>query len=45
MYNYLLHEINDKSLSIKKLAEYLDEMGKKTAEIFSILQLGTFIPT
>ena len=26
LYNYLLHEINDKSLSIKKLAEYLDEM-------------------
>jgi transposase len=69
LYNYLLHEINDKSLSIKKLAEYLDEMrlgllyndkiveknkknaqfvieemGKKTAEIFSKLQLGKFIP-
>jgi transposase len=69
LYNYLLHEINDKSLSIKKLAEYLDEMrlgliyndkiveknkknaqfvieemGKKTAEIFSNLQLGKFIP-
>lgn len=69
LYNYLLHEINDRSLSIKKLAEYLDEMrlgllyndkkieknkknvqfvieemGKKTAEIFSKLQLGTFIP-
>jgi transposase len=69
LYNYLLHEINDGSLSIKKLAEYLDEMrlgllyndkivvnnkknaqfvieemGKKTAEIFSRLQLGKFIP-
>jgi len=69
LYNYLLHEINDESLSIKKLAEYLDEMrlgllynekikvnnkknaqfvieemGKKTAEIFSKLQLGKFIP-
>jgi transposase len=67
LYNYLLHEINDGSLSIKKLAEYLDEMrlgllyndkiknkknaqfvieemGKKTAEIFSKLQLGKFIP-
>jgi transposase len=69
LYNYLLHEINDKSLSIKKLAEYLDEMrlgllyndkiveknkknaqfvieemGKKTVEIFSKLQLGKFIP-
>ncbi len=69
LYNYLLHEINNKSLSIKKLAEYLDEMrlgllyndkivvnkkknaqfvieemGKKTAEIFSRLQLGKFIP-
>ena len=69
LYNYLLHEINDRSLSIKKLAEYLDEMrlgllynekavkkidksarfvieemGKKAAEIFSKLQLGTFIP-
>jgi transposase len=69
LYNYLLHEINDSSLSIKKLAEYLDqmrlgllyngktilkskknaqfvieEMGKKTAEIFGKLQLGKFIP-
>ncbi len=69
LYNYLLHEINDMSLSIKKLAEHLDqmrlgliyndkttaiskknahfvieEMGKKTAEIFSKLQLGMFIP-
>ncbi len=69
LYNYLLHEINDTSLSIKKLAEYLDqmrlgllyndktivkskknaqfvieEMGKKTAEIFGKLQLGMFIP-
>lgn len=69
LYNYLLHEINDGSLSIKKLAENLDEMrlgllyndkivvknkknaqfvieemGKKTAEIFSKLQLGKFIP-
>lgn len=69
LYNYLLHEINDGSLSIKKLAEYLDEMrlgllyndkiavkskknaqfvieemGKKTAEIFGKLQLGKLIP-
>ncbi len=69
LYNYLLHEINDTSLSIKNMAEFLDqmrlglvyndktilknkknahfvieEMGKKTAEIFGKLQLGRFIP-
>ena len=26
LYNYLLHDINDGVLSIRKLAEYLDEM-------------------
>ena len=26
LYNYLLHEINDESLTIKKLADYLDQM-------------------
>ena len=69
LYKYLIYQIDDESLSIKKLADYLDqmrlglifndkaaanskknatfvieEMGKKTAEIFSKLQLGAYIP-
>jgi transposase len=65
LYNYLLYSINDPTLSMKQLAQYLDQMrlglayvgeGKNkadfviedmdrcTAEIFSKLQLGQFIP-
>lgn len=69
LYKYLIYQIDDGSLSIKKLADYLDrmrlglifndkrvanskknatfvieEMGKNTAEIFSKLQLGAYIP-
>jgi transposase len=65
LYNYMLYSINDPTLSIKQLAQYLDQMrlglayvgeGKNkadfviedmnrcTAEIFSKLQLGQFIP-
>ena len=65
LYNYLLYSIDDPTLSMKQLAQYLDQMrlglayvgeGKNkadfvvedmnrcTAEIFSKLQLGQFIP-
>jgi transposase len=69
LYNYLLYVNGDSSLSIKKLAQYLDqmrlglvrnnesnekgqkkanfvieEMNKSTAEVFSRLQLGKYIP-
>ncbi len=65
LYNYLLHLIEEDSLSIMKLADYLDQMrlglvfndksrknaefiiedmNKKTAEVFSKLQLERHIP-
>jgi len=65
LYNYLLYSLNDPTISMKQLAQYLDQMrlglayvgeGKNkadfvtedmnrcTAEIFSKLQLGQFIP-
>lgn len=69
LYNYTLYTIADPTLSMKRLAQYLDQMrlglvyigeekdrGKKgadfviedmnrsTAEVFSKLQLGRFIP-
>jgi len=65
LYNYLLHLIEEDSLSIMKLADYLDQMrlglvfndrgkknaefiiedmNKKTAEVFSKLQLEMHIP-
>ncbi|MCX6672910.1 MAG: IS1634 family transposase, partial [Methanothrix sp.] len=69
LYNYLLYVNGDSSLSIKKLAEHLDQMrlglvknnesnekgqkkaifviedmNKSTAEVFSRLQLGKYIP-
>lgn len=69
LYNYLLYVNGDSSLSIKKLAQHLDQMrlglvqnnesnekgrkkanfviedmNKSTAEIFSRLQLGKYIP-
>lgn len=69
LYNYLLYVNGDSSLSIKKLAQYLDQMrlglvqnnesnekgqkkanfviedmNKSTAEVFSRLQLGKYIP-
>jgi transposase len=69
LYNYLLYVNGDSSLSIKKLAQHLDQMrlglvkgnesnekgqkkaifviedmNKSTAEVFSRLQLGKYIP-
>lgn len=69
LYNYLLYVNGDSSLSIKKLAQHLDQMrlglvknnesnetgqkkaifviedmNKSTAEVFSKLQLGKYIP-
>jgi transposase len=65
LYNYLLYLIGNSSMSIMKLAEYLDQMrlglvygennkknakfviedlNRETAEVFTKLQLGRYIP-
>jgi transposase len=69
LYNYTLHIINDPTLTMKQLSQYLDQMrlglvfteeendkrkkradfviedmNKSTAEVFTKLQLGQFIP-